>query len=158
MLLTRLQSNFSVFKQSLCSLTAYPPFFVRWPSHFLTSIPRHHRGTFSKAVCSDETCHSPVVLWEMIWTDGFSLWLPETMKTFLEGRILTDQWSDVPPAHWTESLFLEALGESCLLTLNSGMLVVWWVGKGEQLNFFFPGINCFFCFVLWVSLDQGVWT
>lgn len=131
------------------------PFFERWASSFPTSNPRHHRETFSRAVCPDQACHSLVVSWELIWTDGFSLWLPEMMKTFLEGRISTDQWSDIPLAHWTESLFSEALGESCLLTLNWGMLVVWWEREKDWVFFSCPWHCCFFVLFSEVSLGQG---
>lgn len=130
-------------------------FFERWASSFLTSVPRHHRETFSRALCSDRACHSLVVSGELIWTDGFSLWLPEMMKTFLEGRISTDQWSDIPLAHWTESLFSEALGESCLLTLNWGMLVVWWEREKDWIFFSCPWHCCFFALFSEVSLGQG---
>lgn len=146
--------KFCVFKQSLCSLTAYPPSFVKWPCSLLTSIPRRHRGTFSKAVCSNQTCHSPVFFCEMIWTDGFFSLVTWKDENVSGGQNIN---RDIPAAHWTESLFLEALGESCLLTLNSGMLVVWWVGERRRMEVFPPchyGLFTLFWEFSWAKESQ----
>lgn len=104
--------KFSVLKQSLCNLTTYWPFF--WQTALLLSDQHSqpHTDTFSKAVCSHQASH--------------------IMRTVLKGRTWTDQCSDIPSARWSESVFLEAAGGSCLSTLNRGMLVVWWVVEGRR--------------------------
>lgn len=123
----------------------------------LTNMSRHHRGTFSKAVCSDQTCHSPVVSWKMIWTDGFSLWLPQTVKTFLEGRMF--KW----PVKWHSSSLLnwkvvfEGSWWKLPLTLYSGRLVVWLVREGRRMGPFPPCHDCTFALFSefpWAKVSQ----
>lgn len=88
--------------QGLCFQAKPPPF---WPA-----FPGATEGHSAQA--------RPATVWWSCerWSElmVFPLWLPEMMWIFLEGGIWTDQWSDIPAARWTESLGLEALGESCL--------------------------------------------
>lgn len=110
----------------------------------LTSMSRHHRGTFSKAVCSHQTCHSPVVSWKMIWTDGFSLWSPKMVKTFLEGRIFKGpvKWHSSSSLDW--KVVFEGSWWKLPLTLNSGMLVVWLVREGRGMGLSASWHDCLF--------------
>lgn len=123
----------------------------------LTSMSRHHRGTFSKAVCSHQTCHSPVVLWKMIWTDGFSLWLPKMVKTFLEGRIFKGpvKWHSSSSLDW--KVVFEGSWWKLPLTLNSGMLVVWLVREGRRMGLSASWHDCLFALFSefpWAKVSQ----
>lgn len=79
---------------------------------------------------------------------GFLSGYPKQWKLFWRAECLSDQWSDIPPACWTERLFLKALGESFLWLCTQECWWCDWWGKGEGWDLFFPAMTALLLYSL----------